>query len=79
MVGLAWAGLGAVMSAVVPIARAASPSPGTGGDPRSSGEGPGLVGEPLLALLVVAGIAILAVVLTTLYVRVTDRRPEKRS
>jgi hypothetical protein len=76
--GVAWAGLGAVMSAVVPIARAASPSPGTGGDPRSSGEGPGLVGEPFVALLVVAGIAILAVVLTTLYVRVTDTKSSGR-
>ena len=76
--GLAWAGLDAIMSAVVPIARAASPSPGTGGDPRSSGEGPGLVGEPLVALLAVAGIALLAVVLTTLYVRVTESRTGKR-
>jgi hypothetical protein len=76
--GVAWAGLSAVMSAVVPIARAASPSPGTGGDPRSSGEGPGLVGEPFVALLVVAGIAILAVVLTTLYVRVTDKKSPRR-
>jgi hypothetical protein len=76
--GVAWAGLSAVMSAVVPIARAASPSPGTGGDPRSSGEGPGLVGEPFVALLVVAGIAILAVVLTTLYVRVTDTKSPGR-
>jgi hypothetical protein len=72
--GVAWAGLSAVMSAVVPIARAASPSPGTGGDPRSSGEGPGLVGEPVVALLVVVGIAILATVLTTLYVRLTDTK-----
>jgi hypothetical protein len=78
VVGLVWAGLGAVMSAVVPIARAASPSPGTGGDPRSSGEGPGLVGEPLVALLVVAGIALLAVVLTTLYVRLTDSKSGER-
>jgi hypothetical protein len=78
VVGLAWAGLGAVMSAVVPIARAASPSPGTGGDPRSSGEGPGLVGEPVLALLVVGGIALLAVILTTLYVRITDRKSAER-
>ena len=76
--GVAWAGLNAAMSAVVPIARAASPSPGTGGDPRSSGEGPGLVGEPFVALLVVAGIAILAVVLTTLYVRVTDTKSPRR-
>ena len=76
--GVAWAGLSAVMSAVVPIARAASPSPGTGGDPRSSGEGPGLVGEPFVALLIVAGIAVLAVVLTTLYVRVTDTKSQGR-
>ncbi len=76
--GVAWAGLSTVMSAVVPIARAASPSPGTGGDPRSSGEGPGLVGEPLVALLVVAGIALLAFALTTLYVRVTDTKSQGR-
>jgi len=76
--GVAWAGLSAVMSAVVPIARAASPSPGTGGDPRSSGEGPGLVGDPFLALLIVAGIAILAVVLTTVYVRVTVTKAQGR-
>jgi hypothetical protein len=69
--GVAWAGLSAVLGAIVPVARAASPSPGTGGDPRSSGEGPGLVGEPLIALLTVLAIAIIAVVLTTLYVRVT--------
>lgn len=78
VVGLAWAGLAAVMSAVVPIARAASPTPETGGDPRSSGEGPGLVGEPLVALLVVAGIALLAVVLTTVYVRITDTNQRGR-
>jgi hypothetical protein len=76
--GVAWAGLSAVMSAVVPIARAASPSPGTGGDPRSSGEGPGLVGEPLVALLIVAGIALLAAGLTTLYVRVTATKSQGR-
>jgi hypothetical protein len=75
---VAWAGLSAVITAVVPIARAASPSPGTGGDPRSSGEGPGLVGEPFVALLIVAGIAILAVVLTTLYVRMTDTKSPGR-
>jgi hypothetical protein len=38
---------------------AASPTPTQvgAGDPRSSGQGPGLVGDPLLALLVVAAIA----------------------
>ncbi len=72
--GLAWAGLGALMTAVVPGALAASPSPATGGDPRSSGEGPGLVGEPGLALLAVAVIAILAIIATTVYLRLTHQR-----
>lgn len=72
--GLAWAGLGAILTAVVPVAMAASPSPAPAGDPRSSGEGPGLVGEPGLALLAVALIAVLAVVATMVYVWLTDPR-----
>jgi hypothetical protein len=51
-----------------------SPSPGTGGDPRSSGQGPGLVGDPLFALLAVVGIGIAALVLTIAYIRLTGRR-----
>jgi len=79
--GLAWAGLGAVAATfvgdAVPIALGASPSPpAAGGDPRSSGEGPGLVGQPFLALLAVIAIALLAVIVTTAYVRLTAR-PEK--
>jgi hypothetical protein len=55
---------------------AASPSPPpVGGDPRSSGEGPGLVGDPLFALLAVLAIAIAAVVATTAWVRLTRQRP----
>jgi hypothetical protein len=52
---------------------AASPSPSAlpGGDPRSSGQGPGLVGDPLLAIGVVALIAVLALAATLAYVRVT--------
>lgn len=73
--GLAWAGLGALMTAVAPVAHAASPSPATGGDPRSSGEGPGLVGEPGLALLAVAVIAILAIIATMVYLRLTHQGP----
>ena len=77
--GLAWAGLGALAARLVgdavPIALAASPSaPAAGGDPRSSGEGPGLVGEPFLALLAVIGIAVVAIVVTTAYVRFTARQ-----
>jgi hypothetical protein len=70
----------AVLPAVGPIggpapAAAASPDatpgPGGGGDPRSVGEGPGLVGNPLFALVLVLGIGIVAAGLTALYVRAT--------
>jgi hypothetical protein len=54
---------------------AASPSPGpaTGGDPRSSGQGPGLVGDPGFALLAVIAIGVASVVATLIYVRLTAR------
>ena len=53
----------------------ASPSPtaAPGGDPRSSGQGPGLVGDPLVALLAVLAIGLGALVLTLAYIRVTGR------
>ncbi|HET9519567.1 MAG TPA: hypothetical protein VFO73_00810, partial [Candidatus Limnocylindrales bacterium] len=56
-------------------------TPATGGDPRSEGEGPGLVGEPALAILAVVAIAIVAIVLTTAWIRWTaarDREPRQR-
>jgi hypothetical protein len=55
---------------------AASPSPSTvtGGDPRSSGQGPGLVGDPAVALLAVVAIGIGAVLVTLAYVRLTAPR-----
>ncbi len=62
---LAWTAMPMVVVAASP-----SPSP-AGGDTRSPGEGPGFVGEPLLAIGLVVGIAILAVVLTIAYVRLT--------
>ena len=70
--GLAWAVLGAVTA----TALGASPSPtaAAGGDPRSSGEGPGLVGDPLFALVAVIGIGLLAAVATLAYVRLTGGR-----
>jgi hypothetical protein len=86
--GLAWAGVGAigdaiaiVGGAIIPVALAASPTPAVGGDPRSSGEGPGLVGEPGIAILAVVVIAITAIVVTTLWIRLTDDRSaeERRS
>lgn len=79
--GLAWAGLGAVMSAIMPVALAASPSAegsaAPGGDPRSAGEGPGLVGQPGIAVLAVLGIAALAIIATTAYIRLTSGQPSK--
>jgi hypothetical protein len=59
-----------------PAAAAATPGPSgaVGGDPRSSGEGPGLVGEPFLAIAAVIAIGLLAAILTALYVRATRAR-----
>jgi hypothetical protein len=48
-----------------------SASPGTGGDPRSSGQGPGLVGEPGLAIAVAVAVGLVALGGTLLYVRAT--------
>jgi hypothetical protein len=81
---LAWAGLAAflpglstivpTLSGLIPTALAASaePSAASGGDPRSNGQGPGLVGTPGLAILGVLVLGVLAVVATTVYVRLTD-------
>jgi hypothetical protein len=71
-IGLAWALIGAATQ----TALAASPtaSAATGGDPRSSGQGPGLVGDPLLAIGLMLAIGLGAALLTTLYVRLTGGR-----
>ena len=62
--------------ALAMTALAASPAPtaGSGGDPRSSGQGPGLVGDPVFALLAVVGIGLASFTVTFLYVRLTTRR-----
>ena len=57
--------------AVLALAAEPSASPGSGGDPRSSGEGPGLVGEPLVAIAVVVVVGLVALGGTLLYVRAT--------
>jgi hypothetical protein len=71
-VGLAWAVIGAMTG----TALAASPeaSAAIGGDPRSSGQGPGLVGDPLTAVLLVLAIGVGAAVATAVYVRLTGGR-----
>lgn len=68
---IVWFALAAIVAAADPTA-----SPGTGSDTRSPGEGPGLVGEPGLAILAVVGIAVLAILATAAYVRVTAPRDE---
>lgn len=59
---------------------AASPEPtrAAASDPRSSGEGPGIVGAPALAILAVVGIGLLAVVVTLVYVRITTPKTPRR-
>ena len=51
--------------------RAVAIAAATGGDPRSSGQGPGLVGDPLVAIALVVAIGLLALGATLLYVRAT--------
>ena len=66
-----------VLVALPAIALGAEPSESTGGaagDPRSSGQGPGLVGDPGWAILIVLVIGISALVLTLAYVRLTATR-----
>lgn len=61
---------------VATTALAASPGPTSapGGDPRSSGQGPGLVGDPAFALLAVVAIGLASLLATLVYVRLTAKR-----
>jgi hypothetical protein len=60
---------------VAMTAVAASPTPqAAAGDPRSSGQGPGLVGDPAFALVAVLAIGLGSVLATLVYVRLTARR-----
>jgi hypothetical protein len=85
-----WAGVTALLPAIITLvpgagglvttamAATAEPSVAEGGDPRSNGQGPGLVGTPGVAILAVLLIAVVAVVATTAYVRLTAPRPPAR-
>lgn len=70
--GLVWALIGLATQSV--LAASPSPTPPPGGDPRSSGQGPGLVGDPLFAIGLMLAIGIGAALVTTLYVRLTGGR-----
>jgi hypothetical protein len=63
-----WLGLVTGPAAVA----AASPEPSApGGDTRSAGEGPGLVGAPFLAIVGIVALGLAAAVATLLYLRLT--------
>ena len=78
------AGVAAAAAVVVQLTSAAatlaaSPSPtaaAAAGDPRSSGQGPGLVGDPLWALAIVVVIGVTALLATLAYVRTTHGRED---
>lgn len=70
--------LGWVGGPGVGVARAASPSPSPpAGDPRSPGQGPGFVGEPLLAVGLVLAVGFVAALVTLAYVRLTPTEEER--
>jgi hypothetical protein len=60
-----------VLGAATALAESPSPSSAVGGDPRSAGQGPGLVGDPLFAIGIVVLIGVVALGATLLYVRAT--------
>lgn len=65
----------AILASSPAIAASPSPSGGAaGGDPRSSGEGPGFVGDPIVAIVAVLGIGLASAAITYLYVRLTAGR-----
>jgi hypothetical protein len=66
----------ALFGGSVTTALAASPDPTIrpGSDTRTSGGGPGIVGEPLLALLGVLGVGVISLVAALAYVRFTGGR-----
>jgi hypothetical protein len=59
---------------VAALVLAATPTPGPAGDPRSAGEGPGLVGDPAFAVVAVVVIGLGTVLATLVYVRMTGGR-----
>ncbi len=71
-----WWLVDAVIGGGVATALAASPDPTLrpGTDTRTSGGGPGLVGDPLLALLGVIGVAAVSLLVSLAYVRLTSKR-----
>jgi hypothetical protein len=72
--GTAWWLLDAIAAPQVALAASPEPTVRPGSDTRSSGAGPGLVGDPLFAIAAVVAIGLAAVVLSLSYVRLAARR-----
>jgi hypothetical protein len=70
-------GAGWLLASAATRVLAADPtaSPGSGGDVRTTPAAPGLVGDPLVAVVGVAAVAAIAILATLLAVRFGDRRP----
>lgn len=75
---LALAAVVAVTQPSTALAASPAPSAASGGDPRSPGEGPGLVGDPLLAIVGVLGLGVASVAGTLAWLRLTARRDGTR-
>ena len=75
--GLGWTLIAALAPVATVLAASPSPSEALSGDPRSSGQGPGLVGDPAGAIAGVLLVAAAALALTLLYVRATGGRRER--
>jgi hypothetical protein len=74
---VAFAWLTTVALPAIAFAAEPSPSQGAAGDPRSAGEGPGLVGDPGWAIAIVVAIALVTLLVSLAYVRLTaDGRRE---
>ena len=59
------------------IAAGPEPSAATGGDPRSSGQGPGFVGDAPMAIGITLAIGLGALLVTYAYVRLTANRADE--
>ncbi len=71
VVGVAWLIVATWITPAAALAASPLPSILPGSDTRSSGQGPGIVGDPAIALFGVFGIALVAIVATLVYVQLT--------
>ncbi len=66
-------------SSLVALAADPSASPGSGGDVRTNPAAPGLVGDPLFAIVGVIVVGLVAVALTLVAMRLADGRRHDRA